>query len=251
MDLNLKGKNVLVTGSSSGIGFEIAKKFYEEGSNVILNGRNKEKLDSSLVKLPGSFAIQADVSDPKEALKLANLVKEKLTSLNIVVCNVGSGKSAPPTKETLYDWQKSMSINLFSATNIIEHLIEPLTISKGVIICISSICGNEFIPGAPITYSCAKAALNHFVKTIAWPLAERGIRINAISPGNIIFPDSSWEEKLKNNKKDVKSYLKNNVALKRFGTPDEISKFACFLASENASFATGSIFTLDGNQTRS
>lgn len=251
MHLNLKGKNVLVTGSSSGIGFEIARNFHKEGSNIILNGRNKNKLESSLAKLPGAFGIQADVSNPKEALKLANFVKRQFKMLDIVVCNVGSGKSASPTKETFNDWQKSISINLFSATNIIEHLIEPLTKSKGVIVCISSICGNEFIPGAPITYSCAKAALNHFVKTIAWPLAERGIRINAISPGNVIFPGSSWEDKLKNDEEDVRSYLKKNVALNRFGTPEEISKFVCFLSSDSASFATGSIFTLDGNQTRS
>ena len=220
MDLNLKGKNVLITGSTSGIGFEIAKRFNEEGSNVLLNGRDKVKLKNAMAKIPGSLGFNADVSNPKDALKLVEFVKTKWKTINVVICNVGNGKSAPPTKETFGDWQASFSINLWSATNIIENLIEPLTITKGVIICMSSICGNEFIPGAPITYSCAKSALNHYVKTIAWPLADRGIRINAISPGNIIFPGSSWDKKYRNGKDSVQSYLDKNVALKRFGLPE-------------------------------
>tara|TARA_B000000609_G_C23878614_1_gene191913 strand:- start:40 stop:495 length:456 start_codon:yes stop_codon:yes gene_type:complete len=149
------------------------------------------------------------------------------------------------------DWQKSFSLNLWSTTNIVENLIGSLSESKGRIICISSICGNEYIPGAPITYSCAKAALNHYIKTISWPLAQKGIRINAISPGNILFEGSPWHEKYKSNSEAVESYLKNNVALNRFGMTKEISSFACYLGSERSKFSTESIFTIDGGQTRS
>ena len=251
MDLNLKGKNVLVTGSTSGLGYEIARGFYNEGSNLFLNGRDKQKLKSAEAKLPGSLSCDADVSDPKEAKRLIKSVKSKWNKIDILVCNVGSGKSVPPSEEKFMDWQKSFSINLWSTTNIVENLIEDLSRSKGIIICISSICGNEFIPGAPITYSCAKAALNHYIKTISWPLAQKGIRINGISPGNILFPGSTWNEKYKSKRVSVESYLKNNVALNRFGMTKEISSFACYLGSENSNFTTGSIFTIDGGQTRS
>ena len=117
--------------------------------------------------------------------------------LDILICNAGSGNSVEPGKENLDEWLRVFNINFFSATNVIE-IFEPfLKKSKGNIICISSTCGCEVIPNAPITYSVAKAALNSYVKSISRPLAENNININAIAPGNIIFEGSVWERKLK------------------------------------------------------
>ena len=251
MKLNLKGKNVLITGSTSGIGLQIARSFYKEESNIILNGRNNLKLENAINSMPGSCGFLADVTIPEEAKSLVNFVKTNLKSLDILICNVGSGKSIAPLDETYEEWQKSFAVNFWSVTNVIQYSIDLLTTNKGNIVCISSICGNETITGAPITYSCAKAALNHYVKTISKPLATKGIRINAVSPGNIIFPGSSWEKKKNNDELTVESYLNENVPLKRFGTPEEISSMVCFLSSKNAAFTTGSVFTIDGGQTKS
>ena len=251
MDLNLNGKNVLITGSTSGIGLQIARSFYEADSNVILNGRNDLKLQNVINSMPGSCGFVADVTIPEEANNLINFVKNKVKSLDILICNVGNGKSVAPLEETYEEWQKSFAINFWSVTNVIQYSLELLTVNKGNIVCISSICGNESISGAPITYSCAKAALNHYVKTISKPLANKGIRINAVSPGNIIFNGSSWAIKRNNDEMFVESYLQENVPLKRFGIPEEISSIVCFLSSENAAFTTGSLFTIDGGQTKS
>ena len=122
--------------------------------------------------------------------------------------------------------------------------------SSWIIICISSICGCEVIPNAPITYSVAKAALNSYVKGISRPLAENNININAIAPGNLIFEGSVWEEKLKNDKIGVLEMLKKEVILNRFGTPEEISNFVIFLLSSFSSFSTGKTFIVDGGQTK-
>ena len=122
---------------------------------------------------------------------------------------------------------------------------------NGVVVCISSICGVESIPGAPIAYSVSKAALNHYVKIAANSLAQKNIRINAIAPGNILFKGSTWDKKMKANKKKVYKMIHDNVALKKFGTPNDISSLTMYLSSDLSSFATGSIWTIDGGQTKS
>ena len=119
------------------------------------------------------------------------------------------------------------------------------------ILCISSICGKEYVKGAPVAYSVAKAALNNFVKFQSEILAERSIRINAIAPGNIIFKGSSWEKKIKNNKKKVEKFIDKNVPLKTFGTTEDVSNMSSFLLSEKSKFITGAVFVIDGGQTKS
>ena len=171
--------------------------------------------------------------------------------MDLVICNLGSGKSVPPGNETYDEWQRIFHINLWSATNIVEASKNMLVISKGSIICISSICGQEVILNAPVTYSVAKAALNAYVKGISKPLGKIGIRINAISPGNILFEGSTWEEKLKENPVMVKNMLKNEVSLGRFGTAKEIADLSIWLGSPYASYCNGSVFTIDGGQTKS
>jgi NAD(P)-dependent dehydrogenase (short-subunit alcohol dehydrogenase family) len=116
-------------------------------------------------------------------------------------------------------------------------------------VCISSIAGVEST-GAPVTYSVAKSAINSYVKNISKHLTKSGIRINAVAPGNIMSESSVWKEKFSENPKDVKTMLKKEVAMGRFGTPEEISNLVVFLCSEKSSFITGSTFIVDGGQTK-
>lgn len=250
MNLDLNGKTAFVTGSSQGIGFAIARAMHNQGCRVVLNGREQAALTAAVTSLPGSFAIAGDMTDPAEAVRVVSEVLGQLGQLDILVCNVGSGQSVPPGDETASEWQRVFAVNLWSTTNTIEAARSALAASRGVIICISSICGLETIPGAPVTYSVAKAALNAYVKGISRPLGKLGIRINAVAPGNVLFDGSVWSRKMAENPAAVQSMLEKEVALSRLGTPEDIANIVIYLASSISAFATGSVWTLDGGQVR-
>ena len=121
---------------------------------------------------------------------------------------------------------------------------------EGSIVAISSIAGMGAL-GTPLTYGTAKAAMNHMVKELARITGPSGIRINAIAPGNIIFPGGSWQERSEGERGEVwKKWIRREVPLKRFGTPEEIGAPAAFLLSPVSSFMTGAIIPVDGGQTR-
>ena len=164
MNLELTGKVALVTGSSRGIGWAIADTLHAEGCHVVLNGLKSETLRQAVTRMPGSIGIVADVSTVEGARQLIHEVLTRLGRLDILVCNVGSGRSVPPGEESAQEWQRIFSINLWSTTNMVEAAKKILIKRRGVIVCVSSICGLEVVNNAPISYSVAKAALNAYIR---------------------------------------------------------------------------------------
>lgn len=245
MNLNLDKKIVLITGSTRGIGFEIAKRFRQEGATTIINSRNKGWTTDDPV-LNNSFYVEGDVTDINSCSRIIQEVISKYGRIDILVSNVGSGDSVRPGHETYEEWAKLLSINLLSNTSIIEKALPELKKTKGNIICISSICGIEILKGAPLVYSAAKAALNSYVKGLAKVIGTDGVRINAVAPGNINFKGSVWEKMSEANPMMVARMLNEDVALRRFGTPEEIADMVVFLGSSRSSFTTGSIVVVDG-----
>lgn len=248
MQLELAGKMALVTGSSRGIGRAIAEVLHREGCRVALNGRNVDDLVSAAADLPGAVAVSGDVTRPDEARRIVAEAIAALGRIDIVVCNAGSGRSVSPGDETHDEWQRVFALNLWSATNIVEAARQALAASRGVIVCVSSICGIEVVPDAPVTYSAAKAALNAYVRGIARPLGRQGVRINAVAPGNILFDGSVWSRKLSEDAGAVQAMLERDVALARLGTPRDVAELVAYLASPRSGFATGGVWTLDGGQ---
>ena len=250
MNLDLVGKVAIVTGSSSGIGFGIASELAREGVTVILNGRNENKLKIAKNAIPGSFAIVADVSQKQQC---DNLVKETVSrfgKLNILVTNVGDGKSLPPGSETAEERRRMIEVNLYSTTQMVDAALCQLRLNKGAIVSITSICGIESI-GCPIAYSASKAAIESFVCNTSRLIGCDGVRINSVAPGNILFPGSVWEEKLKENREKVEAMLRLDVPMQRLGTVEDIGRVVTFLVSPAASFITGTCTVVDGGQTKS
>lgn len=250
MELELAGKTALVTGSSRGIGRAIAVALQAEGCRVAINGRDADALKVAATTLQSAAAVTGDVTDAGQARQVVDEATRALGRLDILVCNVGSGRSVAPGLETPEEWQRVFALNLWSVTHTVEAARTALAASRGAVICISSICGLEVIPGAPVTYSAAKAALHAYVRGIARPLGAQGVRINAIAPGNILFDGSVWDRKLAADANAVQSMLAANVALARLGTPQDIGQLAVYLASPRSGFATGAVWTLDGGQVR-
>jgi 3-oxoacyl-[acyl-carrier protein] reductase len=250
MQLDLSEKVALITGSSKGIGWAIAQTLHAEGCRVALNGRNEADLTVATTQLDGSIGVVGDVTEPAQARRIVAEVLRTFGRLDILVCNVGSGRSVPPGNETADEWKRVFAQNLWSTTNSVEAAREALEASKGVIVCISSICGLEVIAGAPVTYSAAKSALHAYVRGIARPFGKQGVRINAVAPGNILFDGSVWSRKLAEDTKAVQTMLAKDVALGSLGTPADVASLVAYLASPRSGFATGSVWTLDGGQVR-
>ena len=232
---------VLVTGSSKGIGLSIARKFKKERWSVIQNSRNEISKDS----LIGDTYIFADVTKSDEVISLIKQIKDTYGHLDAIVCNVGSGKNLD-SSNSQERWDYFIKVNLFSATNIVDQAL-PLLENSSVTV-ISSICGNSAIDGAPVEYSTAKAALNQYIKVMAKKYAEREIRFNSVSPGNVIFDGSQWEEKLKSDKKNTNDYIKQNVPMGKFIEPQDVAEMVYHLSSNNSRFITGQNFVIDGGQ---
>ena len=252
MDLNLESKTVLITGASQGIGSAVADSFLKEGASVILVSRGSKKLLSLEKKFQDNYGkknISAEICDCTSESSLEQL-KDNLIAkgikLDIVVANVGDGRSVSDSVPNDENWEDSWAKNFNSALYTSRAFVPMLEEKEGSLLFISSITGVEAI-GAPINYSTAKSALIAFSKNLSKKLAGR-VRVNAIAPGNINFPGSSWEEKIKADERKVKEII-NNVPMKRFGTPKEIANSAVFLSSDKASFITGALLIIDGGQT--
>ena len=257
MDLGLKGKVAFISGSSRGIGLAIAHAFLAEGASVVITGRHGESLTEAKHLLATEtdrarvLSIQADMTDPEA---IPNTLAETLSCfgrLDAVVANMGSGTARGGWDLSPADWSSSLTTNLLGGMALASlsapHLIRQ---GGGSLTFISSIAGLEAI-NAPVTYSAAKAAVQSAMKNLSRLLGPQGIRVNAVAPGNVLFPGGTWERKLAERREFFEHYVQSEVPLQRFGQPQEIADMVVFLASKRAAFVTGACVVVDGGQTRS
>jgi 3-oxoacyl-[acyl-carrier protein] reductase len=254
MDLFLKNKRVLVTGSSKGIGRSIVEEFLKEEASVIITGRSQMSLDQTYENLSANYSKQkifthaGDLTVGAEIEQCLNFTDQVFGGLDVLVLNIGSGKSSPGLEADLLEWERMFRINYWGAITFVKEAI-PL-LKRGAdpnVVFIGSIAGLEYI-GAPVSYSAAKAALTVSAQSIAGIVASDGIRINVIAPGNVKFPGGRWEEIQRERPEMVEELLETKVPQKRFASPQQIADLVLFVASTRASFITGSVFTIDGGQ---
>jgi 3-oxoacyl-[acyl-carrier protein] reductase len=261
MDLQFDGRIILVTGSTKGIGKGIAAGFLQEGATVVLTGRDRavlERQQDVFQKLYSPERLRGVVGDLQQIAaieELSGFLESEFGRLDHLVCNIGSGRSLPPLEENDAEWRRMLDINLLSAASCVRLLLPLLKKSaardgSAGITFIASICGVEPL-GCPVAYAAAKTALIAYAKNIALPLGKSGIRVNVVSPGNVIFPGSTWEDKLAKSPEAVKAMLQREVPLQRLGTVEEVASVVVFLASRQAAFVTGANWVVDGGQTRS
>jgi len=253
MKLELVQKNFLVTGASRGIGRAIAERLLREEANVWLTARGQEQLEQTIKELGLRFGegrvigCPTDCADESALQELLQQITKKWNRLDGVVANVGDGRSVSDAIPNTEQWSKVWQTNFDTALNSARVVLPLLQESRGNLLFISSITGLEAI-GAPVAYSTAKTAVIAFAQNLARKVAPE-VRVNVIAPGNVHFPESSWEEKIKANSEKVEQMLQATVPMKRFGTPEEIADAATFLCSVRASFITGSVLVVDRGQT--
>ncbi|MFB3090225.1 MAG: acetoacetyl-CoA reductase [Gammaproteobacteria bacterium] len=243
---DLKGKVALVTGGTGGIGAAICLKLAESGARVATNYRNEEKAkawQADAKKAGHDIAIyQADVSDFDACQALTEQVGKDLGPIDILVNNAGITKDGMFKKMSKEKWDVVMNINLDGLFNMTKPLIEGMTDRGwGRIINISSINGQKGQLGQT-NYAASKAGMHGFTMALAQEVARKGVTVNTVSPGYIAT------EMVMAVSEDIRNSIIAAIPVNRLGTPEEIAALVDFLASEEAGFATGANFSMNGGQ---
>lgn len=259
MDLGIKGKCALVTGGTHGIGRSIALALADEGCNVAVCSRNKERIEKTVSELKKKgvdcLGIQADVMNENDVKKVMKTVIDKWGTIHILINNVGGGgrwgkEIVEETKEEV--WSEVYNKNVLASIRFTTLAIPYMRKQKwGRVVTITSIFGRE--AGARPWFSMAKTAQTAFMKSLAIKhyLSKDGITFNSIAPGAIMIPDTGWEKALKENSEEVNEFIKRELPLERFGTPEEVANVVVFICSEKASLLNGVSIPVDGSQGKS
>lgn len=249
--MRLKGKAALVTGGSRGIGKGIALKMAQEGANTIVNyASNRDAADQTVEKIRAmgveALAIKADVSNSNEVRNMVSESIERFGKIDILVNNAGIQRVAPLIEISDELWDEMLAIHLtgtfYCTREVAKYMIK---YKSGSIINISSI---NAILGWPATapYCAAKAGIIGFTKTIAKELLQYGIRVNAILPGYIVTDLLRLGRPMTQERIEDYKTRSNGVRLNRLGTPEDIGRTACFLASDEADYITGTVMNVSG-----
>jgi len=241
----LEGKIALVTGGSSGIGLATAKRFVEEGAYVFISGRRDEELAAAVRGIGRNVAgVRGDVSNLSDLDRLFAQIKREKGRLDVLFANAGIAKYAPLGKisEELYD--SIFDINVKGVLFTVQKAI-PLLADGASIILNASIVASKGL-AANSVYSATKAAVRSFARTWTTDLKERRIRVNAVSPGSTDTPGLNGLLASSQVGEERRRMIATMVPLGRFGTPDEIAKAVVFLASDDASYITGTELFVDG-----
>ena len=241
----LKDKIAMVTGASRGIGAAIAKRLASEGAKVAINyNSSKEQalqVLSAVQEVSEGMLVQGDVSVQADAEKVLSQVIENWGKIDILDNNAGINRDKLLMRMDASDWDDVMNVNL-RGTFLCTKLVLPYLIKqrRGNIVNVSSVVGLSGNPGQ-VNYAASKAGLVGFTKALAREVASRNITVNALAPGFIT--SGGMVDELSS---DAKETILKKIPMGRFGTVDEVAECCLFLCSDQSSYITGQVITMDG-----
>ena len=249
MDLGIAGKVALVTASTRGIGLGIAQALAREGARVAIAARTESDVKRTAESL-GGFGIAVDLMSEDGPRQAVEQTVSELGPVEILVNNLGlrAGSSwsdtGPKEFETAFSGNVAVTVRM-------TQLVLPGMLERGWgrVVAITSVWGRE-TGGAP-AYNAAKAAENSFVKSIAREVASRGVTVNAVAPGSILWTGGGWDRRQKADPEGIAEFVRHDMPLGRFGTVDEVAGIVAFVCSTQASLINGAVIAVDGGQSRS
>ncbi|MDP7175136.1 MAG: 3-oxoacyl-[acyl-carrier-protein] reductase [SAR324 cluster bacterium] len=241
--MNLEGQTALITGAGRGIGKTIALKLAESGADIVLADMSPEVAEVRVeVESLGRkcLTFEADVTDLEAIETMVKKIIEELGSIHILINNAGITQDNLFMRMKPEQWSKVIDVNLNGVFNVTKAVIRPMVRQRtGKIINISSVVGFSGNPGQ-VNYSSTKSALVGFTKSLAREVGARGVTVNAVAPG---FIDTAMTQALNESQQEV---ILQQIPLGRMGDADDIANAVAFLASEEASYITGTILHVNG-----
>jgi NAD(P)-dependent dehydrogenase (short-subunit alcohol dehydrogenase family) len=241
----LEGKIAVVTGGTSGIGLATAKRFVAEGAVVFITGRRQAELDRAAEEIgPKAVAVRADSSSLTDLDRLYGRVKMEKGRIDILFANAGVGEFATLGEITEEHYDKTFNTNVKGVLFTVQKAL-PLFRDGGSIILNASTVASMGTAAFSV-YSATKAAVRNFARSWILDLADRHIRVNAVSPGPIATPGLDGLAATEEQARQFKAGMVVNIPLGRLGAPDEVAKAVVFLASDDSSFVNGAELFVDG-----
>ena len=238
--INFKGKKILITGATGGIGNALVKKFLSLDGTVLATGTNTEKLDSLKKEFPNINVLKFDISDHSKIEEFIENVSSQLVGLDVLVNNAGITMDNLSLRMKNEEWKKVIDVNLSSTFYLCKHAIKKMLKNKyGRIVNITSIVGHTGNLGQA-NYSASKAGMVAMSKSLAIEYAKKNITINCVSPG---FIQSKMTDKIV---ESIKAVLTSRIPMSKLGTGEDVSNTVAFLSSDAASYITGETIHVNG-----
>jgi 3-oxoacyl-[acyl-carrier protein] reductase len=249
VDLGLAGKVALVTGGTRGIGLAIARALAAEGARVAVAARTAADVEEIAAELRG-HGVAADLTTEAGCAQVLEETRRALGPVTVLVNNLGLRAGSSWEDTGVAEVEQAMAGNLFPAVRLSRAALPDMERERwGRIVVVSSLFGRE-AGGAP-AYNAAKAAENSFVTSLGRAVAARGITVNAVAPGSILFEGGSWWRRRREDPEGIDQFVRRELPLGRFGTPEEVAAVVGFLCSTRAALVNAAVIAVDGGQSRS